>query len=104
MLLVGSRATRHHFPDARKPKDYDFIATTDEVNVFLSKHDYVDTTHHPHKRRARLNIGGQHINCEFELTEHVTSSNLIYGNNMTIPPICHDRILDADYFVALPET
>lgn len=35
MLLIGSRAARYHWPDAREPKpDYDFIARWSDVEAF----------------------------------------------------------------------
>lgn len=35
MLLVGSQAMKHHFPEFREPKDTDYICTFDEFNAWV---------------------------------------------------------------------
>lgn len=102
MLLIGSRAARFHFPEFRKPKDYDFIATTAEVDGFLSKFKYQDTSSHPKKRRAKVDVHGYKLNFEFELVEHYPSSALIYKNDMTAGHA--DKLLGIVYRVAHPNT
>lgn len=102
MLLIGSRAARFHFPDARKPKDYDFIATSQEVDQFLSKFDYVDTSTHEKKRRARINLDGLRISFEFDIAERVPSSNLIYKYDWGFSK--DDNLLKCHYRVASPQT
>lgn len=78
MLLIGSRAAKIHYPEFRQPKDYDFIATSKEVDSFLSKFSFVDTSKHEKKRRARASVRGAKLNFEFDLVEHHESSKLIY--------------------------
>lgn len=104
MLLIGSRATRFHFPEARKPKDYDFMATTVEVDQFLSKFSYKDTTHHPKKRRAQIDLNGHghKVSFEFELIEHYPSSQIITKYDKSYSK--DDKELGIKYFVASPQT
>jgi hypothetical protein len=102
MLLIGSRAARFHFPEFRKPRDYDFIATAQEVDDFLSKFKYTDTSSHPKKRRARVVMHGYKLSFEFELVEHYPSSELIYKNDRGVSH--HDDKLQYDYHVATPKT
>lgn len=102
MLLIGSRAARFHFPEFRKPRDYDFIATSQEVDDFLSKFTYQDTSSHPKKRRAKVDVHGYKLNFEFELAERYPSSALIYKNDMTSGYI--DKQLGIAYRVAHPNT
>jgi hypothetical protein len=102
MLLIGSRAARFWYPEFRKPKDYDFIATTKEVDDFLSKFTYQDTSSHPKKRRARVDVHGYKLNFEFELVEHYPSSAIIYKNDTTIHN--YDNLLGIEYVVAGPQT
>lgn len=81
MLLIGSRAAQYHFPDFREPKDYDFIATKLEVEAFLSKFKYIDTSKHNKKRRALIEINGKRKSFEFDLVEVYPSNKLIYEND-----------------------
>lgn len=42
MLLIGSRAVRHYFPEFREPLDWDLVGTTDEIAALdrvLPRHD-----------------------------------------------------------------
>lgn len=102
MLLIGSRAARIHFPDFRKPRDYDFIATNQEVDQFLSKFSWVDTSSHEKKRRAKVTHLGYKLNFEFELAERYPSSNVIYNNDQSVS--FEDKQLGATYHVATPKT
>ena len=102
MLLIGSRAARFHFPEFRKPKDYDFIATSQEVDDFLSKFNYTDTSSHPKKRRANIHMHGYKLSFEFELAEHYPSSELIYKNDTSVSH--RDDKLGLTYSVATPKT
>jgi hypothetical protein len=102
MLLIGSRAARFHFPEFRKPKDYDFIATAQEVDDFLSKHNFTDTSNHPKKRRARIDMHGYKLSFEFDLAEHHPSSELIYRNDQAM--LHRDDRLGISYHVATPKT
>ncbi len=102
MILIGSRAAKFHFPEFRKPNDYDFIATSQEVDDFLSKFSYQDTSTHDKKRRARVDVHGYKLSFEFELAECYPSSNLIYKNDMTAGHM--DQRLGIAYRVAHPNT
>lgn len=102
MLLIGSRAAKFWYPEFRTPKDYDFIATSQEVDNFLSKFSYRDTSSHSKKRRARVEVHGYKLSFEFELAEHYPSSNLIYKNDTTIRNT--DNLLSITYGVASPPT
>ena len=104
MLLIGSRATKIHFPTARKPKDYDFIATSKEVDEFLSKFSYRDTSHHPKKRRAMVDIDGKghHVSFEFDLVEKIPSSKFLYEHDKKF--VHTDAQLGITYHVACPQT
>lgn len=102
MLLIGSRAAKFWFSEFRKPRDYDFIATTAEVDEFLSKFSYQDTSSHAKKRRAKVDVHGYKLNFEFELVEHYPSSALIYKNDKTF--LRYDKLLGIEYGVASPET
>lgn len=102
MLLIGSRAARYWYPEFRKPKDYDFIATSQEVDDFLSKFTYQDTSSHSKKRRAKVDVHGYKLNFEFELAECYPSSALIYKNDTTVHN--KDNLLGITYGVASPQT
>jgi hypothetical protein len=102
MLLIGSRATRFHYPDSRKPKDYDFIATNAEVDSFLSQFTWIDTSSHEKKRRAKVKINNKFHSFEFELAEHYASSDLIYHNDKS--NFVHDSYLNHSYNISSPKT
>jgi hypothetical protein len=102
MLLIGSRATQFHFPDARTPKDYDFIGTRSEVNAFLCKFSWKDTSSHEKKRRARVKIGSNYHSFEFDLVDSYPSSKLILDNEKT--KLVYDNYLKTSYYVASPLT
>lgn len=102
MLLIGSRATRFHYPGARKPQDFDFIATSSEVSKFLSNYDWTDTSSHDKKRRARAHVKGQTVHFEFELVDRYPSSKLIYKYDRSFSK--QDDLLELTYHVASPQT
>lgn len=102
MLLIGSRAARFHYPEFRKPKDYDFIATTREVDSFLNNFSYRDTSKHSKKRRAIVDLAGHDISFEFDLVEHYPSSNLLYKYERHFHK--HDSLLGIDYHIASPQS
>lgn len=100
MLLIGSRATKFLFSDARKPNDWDFIATSKEVDDFLSNYEYINTSKHSKKRQAKVNINGELINFEFDLVEAYESNKLLYDLNY----VNHfDSYLNIDYKIASPD-
>lgn len=102
MFLIGSRALKHHYSNAREPKDYDFIATEKEVDQFLSRYQYKDTSKHYKKRRALIDVNGKKISFEFDLVERSPSSKLIYNNSNS--KIVEDTLLQLDLRIATPET
>lgn len=102
MLLIGSRAARFHFPSARKPKDFDFIATPEEVKDFLKNFSYKDISSHAKKVRALVNVHGEKVTFEFDLTTSYVSSQFIYDHEKHF--LKEDSLLDQDYYVASPQT
>lgn len=102
MLLVGSRCAKLLYPEFRQPKDYDFIATTQEVDQFLSQYSYQDTSTHHKKKRAKINLNGRPVSFEFELIEHYPSSKLIYEKNKV--SLHKDKVLNTKYHIATPQT
>jgi hypothetical protein len=107
MLLIGSRAARFHYPSARKPKDFDFIATKSEVHKFLKNFKYKDTSSHEKKIGALVDVHGLKVSFEFELAEAYGyySSKLLYLNNLNDgASLKQDKILGITYHVASPES
>lgn len=107
MLLIGSRAARFHYPSARKPRDFDFIASKIEVEAFLSNFKYKDTSSHEKKVRALVEVKGEKVSFEFELAESYgyPSTTLIYMNNINDgATVKQDKILGMSYHVASPQS
>ena len=102
MLLIGSRATLYHYSDARAPKDYDFLATKEEVDFFLSFFKWKDTSSHEKKLRARVKLDDRFHSFEFDLVEYYPSSKLILDNDKM--SIVNDNLLHFQYHVASPAT
>jgi len=98
LILIGSRAAQYHFPNFRKPKDYDFIATSAEVDNFLSKFKYKDTSKHANKRRALIELNGIKQSFEFDLVEAYPSNKLIYDNDFNYGK--YDNELKCSYAIA----
>ncbi len=98
MLLIGSRAAKHHCPDFRIPKDYDFIATSEEINLFLSNRKHEILPSHPKKIRARVRVGMRQKMFEMELADQIPSSKAIVDNNE--PNKIVDSELNWEYEVA----
>lgn len=102
MLLIGSRAAKFHFQEFRKPKDYDFIATTKEVDRFLRRFPHRDISKYEKKRRAEVNLGNKKAIFEFDLVEHCPSSQILFERDKFFKQ--KDNLLKFDYRVASPET
>lgn len=102
MLLIGSRAAKFHFPNFRRPKDYDFIATSKEVDRFLKRFPHKDTSKHINKRRALVEINNSIISFEFDLIEAYPSSNILFKCDKNYE--YHDPIFGFSYRIASPET
>lgn len=102
MLLIGSRAVKHHFPFYRRPRDYDFIASRHEVDHFLSTRKWKDASSHDKKVRARINFDDRAVMFEFELMEKSQSAQQLFA----APGHTHrkDSELGIVYQVASPET
>jgi len=100
MLLIGSRAARFHYPDFRKPKDYDFIATRKDVESFLSTREHVDNSSHDKKIRAKVKVGSKVIQFEFDLVESYASSQFLYQADLDFGAF--DKKLGISYGVASP--
>lgn len=102
MLLIGSRAAKFHFPNFRIPKDYDFIATSKEVDRFLKRFPHKDTSKHANKRRAQVEINDNIISFEFDLIETYPSSNILFKCDRDYRS--YDPVLGFSYRIASPET
>ncbi len=100
MLLIGSRAARFHYPEFRTPKDYDFIATRKDVESFLKSRRYIDNSSHDKKIRAKVWIGSERIQFEFDLVESYKSSEYIYRYDLDFGT--YDDKLRISYGVASP--
>jgi hypothetical protein len=102
MLLIGSRAAKFHFRNFRRPHDWDFIGTTQEVEDFLSQFQHERLSSHANKIRAKIFLKEGPRLFEFELTEMVPSSlSLLEEDNETE---YFDPLLNVSYNVASPET
>lgn len=102
LLLIGSRAARHHFPFFRRAKDFDFIGTREEVNEFLARYDHTITKQIPKKICARVRVGQRSNSFEFELIDAGNkSTDRIY--DLTTHTQHYDPILKITYNVAAPE-
>lgn len=102
MLLIGSRAAKFHYPEFRKPKDYDFIATRKQAETFIKNYKHVNNSSHDKKIRARVTIGNKIIQFEFDLVESYDSNRLIYETDLSFGT--YDQTLGISYGVARPET
>lgn len=102
MLLVGSRAARFHYPEFRKPKDYDFIATRQQAESFLANHRYIDNSSHAKKIRAKVFIDKRPYQFEFDLVEPYHSNRVFYEDDLSFGT--YDKRLGISYGVASPMT
>ena len=106
MLLIGSRAAKHHFPFFRRPMDYDFLALKPEVENFLSNYKWEDLSSHDKKIRARVELDRPTI-FEFELADQSKSAEMLYHLPFTQaydPSIGQHRIMSPDYLFLLKKT
>lgn len=78
MLLIGSQALFYHFPNFRKPKDYDIITTSPELKEFLNNNSYKELSSSSKKKRYKIILNNKPNSFEFELIEDYPSSNIIY--------------------------
>ncbi len=101
MLLIGSRAGKIHFSDYRYPRDYDFIASTSEVEDFLKLHKHEILPSHPKKIKAKITIAGRPKLFELELADQIPSSLLLHSKDRAEKR--SDPELKCDYYVASPE-
>lgn len=102
MLLIGSRAVKYHYSDARNPNDYDFIATTKETESFLKNFNWKDVSTHNKKKRALVKLNGKGKTFEFDLVEHYESSEIIYTKDSS--RLYYDDELNFAYKIANPKT
>jgi len=100
MLLIGSRATKFHFPFARNPKDYDFIARIQEVDHFKSLVKCTDISTHEKKVKLRVELDKPTL-FEFELIEHCASARQLESTHFNFYK--NDKQLGIVYRVASPE-
>lgn len=101
MLLIGSRAARFHYPEFRRPKDYDFIATRSDVESFLKTRRHKINSTHAKKIRAKVLVGSERIQFEFDLIDSYHSNRFIYQDDLKFGT--HDKRLGISYGVASPE-
>lgn len=46
MIIVGSRSLKHHFPELdKKPNDWDFIATENEIKNWMNQRNIRENPH-----------------------------------------------------------
>ena len=102
MLLIGSRAAKFHYPSFRKPKDYDFIATRQEVEAFLSRHKYVNNSSHDKKIRAKVFIDSRLIQFEFDIVDAYPSNLFLYTEDLNYGT--YNDQLRMSYGVASPKS
>lgn len=80
MILIGSRATMLRMPQAllRKPVDFDFVCTQEEYDTWVKEqsHKVSPTKFYPVSDGKKMVVEGS-TNCEFELIQPGTSSELL---------------------------
>lgn len=78
MILIGSRALALRSPHLlhRKPLDFDFVCTRQEYDVWLEKNAHKVNPKKIYAEGARKQIVEGDTNCEFEITEPGTSTEL----------------------------
>lgn len=80
MIIIGSRAAKHHFPDFRKPKDFDLIVTVGEFDKIRTGYTLKKAAHRNNKYRMIWDG----CTYEFEVALPGTSAEAIsqyYGGN-----------------------
>lgn len=114
MIIIGSRALNHWFPNFRdiSGKDYDLVGTYDELKSYVSSnYDKIKTCtpSRPGKTQIYL-LSGEHIEFEHYNTEEMysnwsqnTSCHLINRLNVVSPTIVFQNI-GITTQVATPET
>lgn len=78
MILIGSRALYIRAPHLlrRKPVDFDFIATKNEFDIWMKKNSSKINPTKIYQEKNKMIVEGS-SNCEFEIIEPNTSSDLI---------------------------
>jgi len=79
VVLIGSRAMQHAYPDCREPKDWDLIATRAELRALAQKGDHGLASlvpSRPGKYMARTHEGEQ---LEIEEVDECPSAALVHG-------------------------
>lgn len=83
MLLIGSQALKHHYPNLeREPKDFDIICTHNEFKTWLDIQKNIQTVYSLNRASKFIVMLGPALSCtsifEFEIAwENTTAKNLI---------------------------
>ena len=106
MLLIGSRASKYHWPTFRQPKDWDYIATPEEVLAWteFNKHVMMDyQIKGDYKLRATIfdEQWDEPRRYEIEVTKPGHSSEILYDYNASIIKYNNCRLDNGD-IVASP--
>jgi len=88
MLLIGSRASRVHFPDSREPRgDVDLIATPAEADALASVPGCREDAG-PHEGKRDFVIDGIHVEVEVALPGSTAEELLPHSSaSAVVPPV-----------------
>lgn len=78
MIIVGSRALALRAPSLlhRKPNDFDFVCTKEEFNSWMDKNGHKVNPKKVYPEKNKMIVEGD-SNCEFELIEKDSSSEML---------------------------
>jgi len=89
MILIGSRALALRAPHLlmRRPKDFDWVCTKEEFDQWMEKFSHKINPSKVYPEKNKMIVEGS-INCEFEIIESNTSSEvlakLVYSDPETL--------------------
>lgn len=78
MIIIGSRAAKYHFPEFRNPKDWDIVASLEEIKAFAEKHKEDITSMMPNASGEKMKIMLGKIQTEVEIVEMIESAQMLY--------------------------
>lgn len=101
MLLIGSQAVKHYYPDARAPMDTDVFCTEEELDSFFQTNKTNIRSFlmkSAHKFMCKMNDGSQ---VELEVLCGKSSSLFVEANKLFATSLCVDKFLGT-YDIADP--
>ena len=104
MLLIGSRAARHAYGDARTPKDWDLMASREELLHLIERPDHPLVSLVPQRPGKHLGVTHGGVRLEIEETGGVASClilDALPGLPLAATPLGPARVVPPAYLAGL---